>query len=882
MSDPITQAMLEEMRRMREMQEKSNMLQQQQMQQSQKHGENYPPNQRRSPKPPSVLAQERQSETIPGTSSKAIDAAREVQEKVVAPMFQKTFGQLLNKQPEESTADEPKKSGIFNGIKQALSPTLKVLSKKSDSDEKKQDQPAQAERRVVNKAQEVTITEISPKAKKGFGSIFSGLFKGKSDKKSITEAGGKKESEGGFLSGLMSMLLGGMSIPGIGTMFSGMVLTPLLGMLGTKLLGLITAPFSLIGKGIGLAVDGIGIAGKAIANSKIGQSVSRLFSSMGTKLSNGLELVKKSRIGQAVGRLFGGIGEKIGGIGTSVMNGLKKVPGVGRLTTALSSGLGGVASSIGRVAGNALKIAGPVGAVISTGISAFEGATAAIDEDKKSGSLSAAAREGLASFTESFTFGLLDKEMVSSGLSKAGKAITDVTDTIVGGVKSLWGKAKGFLFGSPHASTYVASASDQIHDGTVKLADSSLKVANAAKTFSEANKSNQQQLVSSANTLDKSTVDVARASDINQQLSKDAINRVNKSSESLAKIDSAGVADSTKILSQTERGTKSLGTKVKETFAKFSPLSIISNAASTTVNNFKDAITRISNGENVLTVLGDTLLKNAKTALSTMGKLLLSPLDAIKSMTGWFSDSEQKATKQIAKVSGEKSIDQQKTTGVDVVRQSKPTQNTATFEQMSKLTRVNQDILRKTGKAPVVNVDAQSKPPMVNVDVPKPTVIDKTRIVTKSSSDEKTLTNRLSENTQAVNNIKLINDVRVPEKQPSVEQIKPVIVDRTDTRERLDNLKTQQTQATATKTNMMEAKIENHLSKLVSIQEAQLQQAVNTNQNTGRMTESLQNIKPTQNNMSIVNQSSTKVTSSGSAGLDNYRTGASNYNGDVL
>ena len=882
MSDPTTQAMLEEMRRMREMQEKSNMLQQQQMQQSQKHGENYPPNQRRSPKPPSVLAQERQSETIPGTSSKAIDAAREVQEKVVAPMFQKTFDKLLNKQPQESPAEEQQKSGIFNGIKQALSPTLNVLSRKSDSEEKKQEQPAQAERRVVNKAQEVTITEISPKAKKGFGSIFSGLLKGKSDKKSITEAGGKKESEGGFLSGLMSMLLGGMSIPGIGTMFSGMVLTPLLGMLGTKLLGMVTAPFSLIGKGIGLAVDGIGIAGKAIANSKIGQSVSRLFSSMGTKLSNGLELVKKSRVGQAVGRLFGSIGEKIGGIGTSVMNGLKKVPGVGRLTTALSSGLGGVASSIGRVAGNALKIAGPVGAVISTGISAFEGATAAIDEYKKSGSLSAAAREGLASFTESFTFGLLDKEMVSSGLSKAGEAITNVTDTIVGGVKSLWGKAKGFLFGSPHASTYVASASDQIHDGTVKLADSSLKVANAAKTFSEANKSNQQQLVSSANTLDKSTVDVARASDINQQLSKDAINRVNKSSESLAKIDSAGIADSTKILSQTERGTKSLGTKVKETFAKFSPLSIISNAASTTVNNFKDAITRISNGENVLTVLGDTLLKNAKTALSTMGKLLLSPLDAIKSMTGWFSDSEQKATKQIANISGEKSIDQQKSTGEDVVRQSKPTQNTATFEQMSKLTRVNQDILRKSGKAPVVNVDAQSKPPVINVDAPKPTVIDKTRIVTKSSPDEKTLTNRLSENTQAVNNIKLINDVKVPEKQPRVEQIKPVIVDRTDTRERLDNLRTQQTQATATKTNMMEAKMENHLSKLVSIQEAQLQQAVNANQNTDRMTESLQNINPTQNNMSIVNQSSTKIAANQSPGLDSYRAGAGNYNGTVL
>ena len=882
MSDPTTQAMLEEMRRMREMQEKSNMLQQQQMQQSQKHGENYPPNQRRSPKPPSVLAQERQSETIPGTSSKAIDAAREVQEKVVAPMFQKTFDKLLNKQPQESPAEEQQKSGIFNGIKQALSPTLNVLSRKSDSEEKKQEQPAQAERRVVNKAQEVTITEISPKAKKGFGSIFSGLLKGKSDKKSITGAGGKKESEGGFLSGLMSMLLGGMSIPGIGTMFSGMVLTPLLGMLGTKLLGMVTAPFSLIGKGIGLAVDGIGIAGKAIANSKIGQSVSRLFSSMGTKLSNGLELVKKSRVGQAVGRLFGSIGEKIGGIGTSVMNGLKKVPGVGRLTTALSSGLGGVASSIGRVAGNALKIAGPVGAVISTGISAFEGATAAIDEYKKSGSLSAAAREGLASFTESFTFGLLDKEMVSSGLSKAGEAITNVTDTIVGGVKSLWGKAKGFLFGSPHASTYVASASDQIHDGTVKLADSSLKVANAAKTFSEANKSNQQQLVSSANTLDKSTVDVARASDINQQLSKDAINRVNKSSESLAKIDSAGVADSTKILSQTERGTKSLGTKVKETFAKFSPLSIISNAASTTVNNFKDAITRISNGENVLTVLGDTLLKNAKTALSTMGKLLLSPLDAIKSMTGWFSDSEQKATKQIANISGEKSIDQQKSTGEDVVRQSKPTQNTATFEQMSKLTRVNQDILRKSGKAPVVNVDAQSKPPVINVDAPKPTVIDKTRIVTKSSPDEKTLTNRLSENTQAVNNIKLINDVKVPEKQPRVEQIKPVIVDRTDTRERLDNLRTQQTQATATKTNMMEAKMENHLSKLVSIQEAQLQQAVNANQNTDRMTESLQNINPTQNNMSIVNQSSTKIAANQSPGLDSYRAGAGNYNGTVL
>lgn len=843
MSDQNNQAMLEEMRALRMQAEKDSMLMQQMLRQNAK----YPPHERTSPKPPSVVAQERQSETIPSTTSRAIDAAKEIQEKVTAPMFQKTFGKMLSSQDSKQDQDKQNPS-LLAGIKQTLTPAMNVLSKQNKYSDEKLKPAAEKERRVVNKAQEVTITEISPKAKKGFGSIFSGLFKSNQDKKTIPGKQSTEQSSGGFLSSLMGMLLGGMGVSGIGSMFTGMVIGPMLTALGRGLLSVVSAPFRLVGTGISKAVEGIAWAGKAIAGSKIGQSISGLFTTMGNKISTGMEVVKKSRVGQAVGRLFSGISTKIGNVGTSIMTGLQKIPGVSRLTSALSTGLGGVASGIGKVASKALRIAGPVGAVISTGISAFEGATAAIDEYKQSGSLASAAREGLASFTESFTFGLLDKETVSSGLSKAGQAITDVTDTVVGSVKSLWGKAKGFLFGSPHASTYVDAASAKIHDGTVQLADASLKVANASKTFSQANKNNQQSLIDSANTLDRTTVDVSKASTVNQQLSEDAIARVNRSSQALAKIDSAGVADSAKILKQTEQGTKSLGERVKEAFAKFSPLSIIANAATATIDSYKDAITRISTGEDVLTVLGDTLLKNAKTALSAIGNLVMSPFNFLKDM-----------------LSNEDKLQNQATEKTN-------TRQRATVEQMSKLTQVNRDMIAKAGRAPEIQVNVIDNKPRS----PEGPTIKSTDKQSKLSQTSTTQT------PPPPAPIRLINDVNVNATKSRLEQIKPVIVDKTETKSRLDELRTQQQQTNMIKNNVVESKIEDHLSKLVSLQEAQLQQAVTTNQNTGRMTESIQNIKPSQNNTNIINQSATKLVSNSSPGLDNYRHAAREYNSVVL
>ena len=173
MTDKITQAVLDELRELNKSAEKNQVLTAQMLKvQMEGTKKVYPPDVRNSPKPPSVLAQERQSETSPGTDSSAMRANREIHEKVVAPVLGGVIGKLFNKN--KPSSEDNTKPGMLATLKQALSPVGRSSSKPVDKNIPTP--PAEKERRVVNKAEEVTITDISPKAKKGFGSIFSGLF----------------------------------------------------------------------------------------------------------------------------------------------------------------------------------------------------------------------------------------------------------------------------------------------------------------------------------------------------------------------------------------------------------------------------------------------------------------------------------------------------------------------------------------------------------------------------------------------------------------------------------------------------------------------------------------------------------------------------------
>ena len=97
---------------------------------------------------------------------------------------------------------------------------------------------------------------------------------------------------------------------------------------------------------------------------------------------------------------------------------------------------GGLLSGLGGIAGTVAKFAGPVGIAVTAGKALFDGASAGIEEYKKSGDMGAALREGLAGAASGLTFGLVSQETISGGLQAIGNAAGSVADGIAGLFKS--------------------------------------------------------------------------------------------------------------------------------------------------------------------------------------------------------------------------------------------------------------------------------------------------------------------------------------------------------------------------------------------------------------------------------------------------------------
>jgi len=111
-----------------------------------------------------------------------------------------------------------------------------------------------------------------------------------------------------------------------------------------------------------------------------------------------------------LGKLGGNLLSKAGSAGQAVAGVASKGAGAA----------GGLLKGGAKLLGGAAKFAGPVGLAITAGMSIFDGFTAGIEEYKKSGNLKGAVREGLAGAASSLTFGLIDQETISAGLSKVG------------------------------------------------------------------------------------------------------------------------------------------------------------------------------------------------------------------------------------------------------------------------------------------------------------------------------------------------------------------------------------------------------------------------------------------------------------------------------
>lgn len=115
-------------------------------------------------------------------------------------------------------------------------------------------------------------------------------------------------------------------------------------------------------------------------------------------------------------------------LGSFIVLGLKKLPGLGRragrgLMRGASKVLpaaGGLLKGAGKLAMGAAKFAGPIGLAVTAGMGIFDGLTAGIEEYKKSGNIGKAVKEGFAGAVSGLTFGLIDQETISNGMTAIG------------------------------------------------------------------------------------------------------------------------------------------------------------------------------------------------------------------------------------------------------------------------------------------------------------------------------------------------------------------------------------------------------------------------------------------------------------------------------
>ena len=263
----------------------------------------------------------------------------------------------------------------------------------------------------------------------------------------------------GFLDGVAEFLgPGGALVVALGTIFA--ILNPIKSIsflitAGKLLAGLFSKKGGLM-KGITNLTSSLGgTAGKifGFAKNTVGKFTG-LFSK-GGGVSKGISSLTSSMSGKfgfaktAAGK-FTGLFSKGGGItkGLSTLTSTigKTFPAGGKLTSGLMSGLGkftgifakggGLLSGLGGIAGSVMKFAGPVGLAVTAAKGLYDGATAGIEEYKKSGDMGAAVREGLAGAASGLTFGLVSQETISGGLTAIGNAAGSIVDGFTGLFKS--------------------------------------------------------------------------------------------------------------------------------------------------------------------------------------------------------------------------------------------------------------------------------------------------------------------------------------------------------------------------------------------------------------------------------------------------------------
>ena len=550
------------------------------------------------------------------------------------------------------------------------------------------------EKQVVTEAQGVVIQDIDKDAAGVLGGIFGklkGLFGGK---KTSQPAPSKDDEENWLWSLLAAGATGIMSLLGDGvTGMVGKVISKTFGLgttimkkswgfaktLATKTGGLIKSGLSkafgvgknVFSKSVGFAKN---LGGKAMGVLKSGfgkafEVGKGLFGKTGGFLKNlggkSMGLLKSgfSKFTGSAGNIAmkaghaikGGLGKafslgkgvlgKLGGLG----KGLANIAGnagsgvLGAVKTAMPAG-GKLLGMVGKVA----KFAGPIGAIVAGGMAAFDGVGAAMDEYKKSGSITAAAREGVAAAASSLTFGLVDQETFSGAFQAVGDAMGPVGDWIGGQMTRAWDGvsaladgniAEGvghlgsyFTAGLVDAETiqgYAESAGELISDAAGAVGDHFKNGWNAVTSIAQGNFS--EGLGSAAEYLTFGLVDSDAVKNFGSKVSDTLSNAGKKLSEGGSKVwgsitgfftnspegwdvfDESGkqlgegtakVAESTAKVAKdaelhaksTEEQSKGLGSMVGDLFMNFTPIGIASKMANKGVTKLVDGVKGLFSG----------------------------------------------------------------------------------------------------------------------------------------------------------------------------------------------------------------------------------------------------------------------------------------------
>jgi hypothetical protein len=470
---------------------------------------------------------------IPPKDNKFLEATRNLHEKVIGPILAKQIAQATGPgsvgEAAAAAGAEKETATKISEMGKSVMGSNKLLEQVASTAESDLQQSAenhessQAEKLVKEKKSAVWIAGLDDKASKQFGGMFSGL-KGLFGKKEPASGPPAPEDDGmGFWGWL------GMILLGFGALLLPMITGAIMGLFGI-VTGLFTLPFKAF-------MWAGGLLGKIVMG-----SIKLVFKGITGIFKVG------AWFGGLIGKGAGWLAGKVGGWWKGIKGGFGKLFGGGASKTASKAGAKAASKTLGKAAATAAddavkgaskgiqtgakagkkaalkgaakgvlkgaaRLAGPVAAL---GFMAFDGISAGMEEYKKSGSLLSAAKEGTAGALSGLTFGLVSQETISGAMTAIGDGIGSVVDgaaklvtdpigaigdagsALVGGAKSLLDSATGWLFGSPHATSYIDKSGDDIHDSSTSLADSASSMLGAGKVMAKGALAAGEGLVSSA------------------------------------------------------------------------------------------------------------------------------------------------------------------------------------------------------------------------------------------------------------------------------------------------------------------------------------------------------------------------------------------------